>query len=173
MFRPHRVSVWPMIVLGLFLALPARADFKISHSKGFARVVEIVEKTENADGTLTVKARKSHGDTELVEYLDVKSIEEVEAGAGLAPMKDLVPTPTVSIRTEAVLPGSGAPAVAPQSGPAPNPAGPAASPGSTAVEREIMEEYPVLKTFMDHLTWVFTGGIVLVIVLFMFFRTRS
>ncbi|MCA9449491.1 MAG: hypothetical protein KC931_20395 [Candidatus Omnitrophica bacterium] len=152
---------------------PASADYKLYLSKGFARVVEIVEQTPNPDGTITVKAKKSRGDSELVVYPDVTSIEEVEAGVGVAPMVALKPTATPPPNPNAKPLGGSPPArnTVNNAGPAnPVPAQPSAPSGEHV---PLVKKYPVLDAFIQKFAYVFIGGMVVVLVLFMFFKSKN
>lgn len=86
-----------LFVLLLFISLhslgPSWSDYEVYRTDGFEKVYEVIEKKENADGTFTVKARKTKSSDEVIEIYNVVEVKNVEAKSGPQYMDRTPPTP--------------------------------------------------------------------------------
>jgi len=140
-------SVFVLVLAGSVLLIEAGwSDYEVYRKKGFVRVYEIVEKTKNSDGTWTVKAHRSKSDPRTVELPDVVEIKEVGSVKGIEMKAAPVPTPTILFPSH---------------------------PQPSAKKGNDLSEYPVLQTFLKDFKYAFIGGLALVILLFVVFRSSG
>jgi hypothetical protein len=86
------------LLAGLVVSLcwSAWADYEVYRKKGFEKVEVILEKTQNPDGTLTIKAKSTKDSSEILFLDKVVKIVEVQAKKPLE-MKVRPPDPTPTV----------------------------------------------------------------------------